>query len=112
MPEQKLVHFDLVPEERLESYRFSTGFPFSRSNAPQKYGRTFSSLPTQAKRFACFRHRASLVPEERLELSPLTGHDFESCAATITPLRQYYLQPATPVYRPSVIETFAKINER
>lgn len=31
-----------------------------------------------------------LVPEVGLEPTPLTGHDFESCAATITPLRQVF----------------------
>ena len=42
---------------------------------------------SQAKQFACFRHCASLVPEVGLEPTPLAGHDFESCAAAITPLR-------------------------
>ena len=41
-----------------------------------------------------------LVPEERLELSPLARHDFESCAATITPLRlhpfSHLLSPLGP----------------
>ena len=35
--------------------------------------------------FVCFRH---VVPEEGLEPSLLTEHDFESCASTIPPLRQ------------------------
>ncbi len=30
------------------------------------------------------------VPEAGLEPAPLTRHDFESCAATITPLRLMY----------------------
>ena len=30
------------------------------------------------------------VPEERLELSHLAIHDFESCASTIPPLRHFY----------------------
>ena len=34
--------------------------------------------------------RRLIVPEAGLEPAPLTRHDFESCAATITPLRQTF----------------------
>ena len=55
-----------------------------------------SSLSAQDAQASCFRHKQKwrhkrscfvFVPEERLELSPLAGLDFESSAATITPLR-------------------------
>ncbi len=49
------------------------------------------SCPTQKHAGA-----SSPMPEVGLEPTPLTGHDFESCAAAITPLRQYddYTEPS------------------
>lgn len=42
------------------------------------------------------------VPEERIELSPLARHDFESCAST---------NSATPAYTWIVYQNFVKMLE-
>ncbi|MDB5238156.1 MAG: hypothetical protein JWM46_426 [Candidatus Kaiserbacteria bacterium] len=46
-----------------------------------------------------------LVPEERLELSRVAPHDFESCAYTIPPLRQTTYKQLHP-HNTSLIEAF------
>ena len=74
----------LVPEERIVPYRNSTpiGSFFLVRTSKKEAQSGFKSLAPQSSLRLSATNMEMFVPEERLELSWVSPHDFESCAYT------------------------------